>query len=342
MAFARESRHGATFSGKGRFSAMKPPLFFFFACATMLTLSGAEPKPAPPEPPTYLTLAEAGRDYADQGEFLNTWGGAQVVALGADAFRLITYKGGLPGAGWDEQTRSEVEGRRDGEVIRFAGSNGYGAVLADGTLTITTATGGPYTMSKTTRTSPTLGAKPPEGALVLFDGAEADEWTGAQVKEGLGLAAGAKTRKKFRDFTFHCEFMLPFKPLGRGQGRGNSGVYMQDRYEVQVLDSFGLTGESNECGGLYNQARPAVNMCFPPLVWQTYDIEFRAAQFHSDGTKAKNAVLTVKHNGVVIHDRRELEGPTGGGQAESAEPGPIHLQGHGNPVFYRNIWIKEN
>ena len=320
---------------------MKTTLLCTLAFALVMPLTAAEPKPAPPEPPTYLTAAEGGRDYADQGEYLNDWGGVQVIALGADAFRLVSYKGGLPGAGGDKQTRREAEGKRDGDVIRFASADGYTAVLANGTLTIKTATGGPYTMKKTVRTSPTIGVKPPAGATVLFEGTNADEWAGGHLKDGALLAAGCKTKKKFGDYTMHCEFILPFKPLGRGQGRGNSGVYMQDRYEVQVLDSFGLTGENNECGGVYTKARPAVNMCFPPLVWQTYDIDFQAAKFDADGKKLKNAKLTVKHNGVIIHDQLEIDGPTGGGQPESADPGAIQLQGHGNPVFYRNVWIAE-
>jgi hypothetical protein len=318
---------------------MKPTLLFVCALATALPLFAADPPK--PEPPTYLTAAEGGRDYADQGEFVNDWGGAQVIALGNDTFRLVTYKGGLPGAGWDKEARREVEGKRDGDSIRFAGQDGYAAVLSKDTLTITTATGGPYTMKRTVRTSPTLGAKPPAGAKVLFDGSNADAWAGGQLKEGGLLAAGTKTKEKFGDYTLHCEFLLPFKPLGRGQGRGNSGVYMQDRYEVQVLDSFGLTGENNECGGVYTKAKPSVNMCLPPLVWQTYDIDFQAAKFDAEGKKTKNAVMTVKHNGVVIHENLEIDGPTGGGQAESPEPGAIQLQGHGNPVFYRNIWVVE-
>ena len=91
--------------------------------------------------------------------------------------------------------------------------------------------------------------------------------------------------------------------------------------------------------GIYGQARPAVNMCFPPLTWQTYDVEFTAARFGPDGAKLRNATATIRHNGVVIHDRVEFKGPTGGGQPESSSPGPLQLQGHGNPVFYRNIWV---
>jgi hypothetical protein len=107
-----------------------------------------------------------------------------------------------------------------------------------------------------------------------------------------------------------------------------------------VLDSFGLAGENNECGGIYSIAKPRVNMCFPPLIWQTYDIDFETAKYDTDGKKTKNAMLTVKHNGVLIHDRVEVgKTTTAAGRAEGAEPGPIQLQDHGNPVVYRNIWV---
>ena len=302
-----------------------------------LALPGADK----PKAETFLTVETAGPDYLAQGEYLNDWGGAQVIALGDDKFRLVTYKGGLPGAGWDKETKNEVEGKRDGEKVVFTGKDEFKAELTGGKISITVASGGPYTMEKTSRSSPTLGAKPPAGAVVLFDGSNADAWTGGHVDERHLLASGCSTKQQFGSYTLHAEFLLPFKPLGRGQDRGNSGVYMQDRYEVQVLDSFGLKGENNECGGIYSKVKPKVNMCFPPLVWQTYDIDFQAAQFDAEGKKAKNAVITVKHNGVVIHDRQEIDGPTGGGKPEAPTPGAIQLQGHGNPVFYRNIWIAE-
>jgi hypothetical protein len=300
-------------------------------------------KPPPkPKAETYLTVETAGRDYADQGEFVNDWGGAQVIALGEDKFRVVTYKGGLPGAGWDKETKTQAEGKREGDKIAFTGQNGFKAELASGELSISTADGGPWTMKKTSRTSPTIGAKPPAGATVLFEAGKAPEqFAGGHLDERGFLAAWCKTKKAYQNFSLHCEFLLPFKPLGRGQDRGNSGVYLQDRYEVQVLDSFGLKGENNECGGIYTKAKPAVNMCFPPLVWQTYDIDFTAAQFDADGKKSKNAIATVRHNGVVIHDKFEINGPTASGQPEGPTPGPIQLQGHGNPVFFRNIWIVE-
>ena len=128
-------------------------------------------------------------------------------------------------------------------------------------------------------------------------------------------------------------------PSAAGQGRGNSGVYVQRRYEVQVLDSFGLDGVENECGALYRQKAPDVNMCLPPLSWQTYDIWFTAARFDAEGNKIANARITLLHNGVPVQNDYEITGKTGAGKPEGPEPFPILLQNHGNPVQYRNIWL---
>jgi len=149
------------------------------------------------------------------------------------------------------------------------------------------------------------------------------------------------SRKTFADHQIHLEFRTPFLPEKRGQGRGNSGVYLQGRYEVQVLDSYGLEGRDNECGGIYKVAAPQVNRCAPPLQWQTYDITFYAPRFDTNGRKIKNAHMTVIHNGRPIHENLELPGPTGGAltSGEPPEPGPLFLQDHGNTVQYRNIWI---
>lgn len=152
---------------------------------------------------------------------------------------------------------------------------------------------------------------------------------------------GCTTKQAFASFTLHMEFRTPFMPYARGQGRGNSGLYLQDRYELQILDSFGLKGLNNECGGFYTQRDPDINMCFPPLAWQTYDIDFQAAQFDAADKKVKNAVVTVRHNGVVVHQAFELPGPTPAGKAETKQPGPLQLQNHGNPVNFRNIWVVE-
>ena len=137
----------------------------------------------------------------------------------------------------------------------------------------------------------------------------------------------------------HLEFMLPFKPDARSQGRGNSGFYHVDLYEMQILDSFGLMGLNNECGGIYQKANSMVNMCLPPLQWQAYDVEFSSAVM-KDGKKVKNATLTAKLNGVLIHNKLEINGKTGGSRNEpEGTPGVIKLQGHGNPLQFRNAWI---
>lgn len=322
-------------------------------------LQAAEAKPNKPPIPTYLTeedARKAGPDFDLQGEYaeypiprnrpnasaqpLGSKVAAQVIALGNDTFRAVFYKGGLPGMGWDRSAPIEIEAQRENERVQFA-KDSWKASLTRGGLTGQNETGR-FNLDKMRRGSPERGAKPPPGALVLFDGSNCDAWAGGHFDD-LGrklLAAGTKTKRDdFQNFTLHAEFLLPFKPLGRGQDRGNSGIYLQDRYEVQVLDSFGLKGENNECGGIYTRIKPAINMCFPPLVWQTYDIEFEAAKFDAEGKKVKNPMVTVRHNGVLIHDKVEIPGKTGAGKNETSSTGPIQLQGHGNPVFYQNIWI---
>lgn len=321
-----------------------PFLLTAFLAAASLGLA-AEAKP---EPGTFLTEADAravGPDYDLQGEYASAIVGAQVIALGNDTFRLVIHKGGLPGAGWDKSAKTEIEGKREGDRVKFAAApndKNAGYVLEKGQVIEVSLSGDPIPLKKVHRLSPTIGAKAPAGAVVLFDGSNCDAFAGGHFDE-LGrklLASGSKTKQAdFQDYIIHVEFLLPFKPLGRGQGRANSGVYMQDRYEVQVLDSFGLKGENNECGGIYSKTKPEVNMCFPPLVWQTYDIDFTAAKYDGSGVKTKNAVITVKHNGVIIHDKVEIAGPTGGGKKEDPTGGAIQLQGHGNPVFYRNVWL---
>ena len=286
--------------------------------------------------------AKAGPDFALQGEYEAAPEdklGVQVIALGGGNFRACIETGGLPGAGWDGQNKTEIEGKAEGGRVAISGK-GWSVSIGDGALSaVEESSKRTVKMKRVLRQSPTMGAKPPAGALVLFDGSNADAWQGSMDERKL-LKAGATTKQKFGSFTIHFEFMLPFKPYGRGQDRGNSGVYFQDRYEVQVLDSFGLKGVNNECGGIYTKHKPAVNMCFPPLVWQTYDVDFTAAKFDEAGQKIKNAMLTVKHNGVLIHDQAEIDSTTTASGLNTVTPsgGPIQLQDHGNPIYYRNIW----
>ncbi|RPI80968.1 MAG: DUF1080 domain-containing protein, partial [Planctomycetaceae bacterium] len=265
--------------------------------------------------------ASAEPDFALQGEYTGKELGVQVVAQGNGKFLVVAYRGGLPGAGWNGQQKQESDD--DAAEVRKQ---------------IAT-----LELKKVERKSPTLGAKPPAGAVVLFDGTEPTfkkHWRdGARISGNL-LEQGATSVDLFRDFSIHLEFRLPYMPHARGQGRGNSGLYYQGRFETQVLDSFGLEGKDNECGGIYSIKNPDLNMCLPPLVWQTYDAEFTAARFNDDGKKIANARVTVRHNGVLIHEDVELpQITTAAPNQESPEPGPIYLQDHGNPVRYRNIWV---
>ena len=200
---------------------------------------------------------------------------------------------------------------------------------------------------------------PPSGAVVLFDGKNLNAWAKPDGKaaapwklielsmEGPGgrvMQAGGGnivTRRKFAGhFKLHVEFRVPYEPTKSGQGRGNSGVYVQGRYEVQVLDSYGLKRKNNDCGAIYGVAAPRVNACKAPTVWQAYDIEFWSPVCEG-GKKVKNARMTVRHNGVLIHDGVDIpvDNTTAGLGGDVCKPGPIMLQDHGNPVQFRNVWL---
>ncbi len=285
--------------------------------------------------------AEAGPDFLLQGEYVGENCGAQVIALGDGKFHLVGWDSGLPGATADAKKNQEMDGALENGAVKFKNAD-WEAMVASGELKGRGKDGEVRTLKRVERKSPTLGATPPAGAVVLFDGKSADAWKNGKMDKNGNLECGTVSKQEFGDFTLHVEFRTPFKPAARGQGRGNSGVYLQDRYEVQVLDSFGLKGENNECGGIYSKHKPRVNMCFPPLSWQTYDIEFEAAKWDSDGKKTRNAIVTVKHNGVLIHEHAEVDGATASsGRKDGLGPGPIQLQNHGNPVVFRNIWVVE-
>ena len=309
-----------------------------------------------PQPPKYADPAKLDDpDFTIQGEYVFSGSkkvGAQVVALGNGKFDVRLLEGGLPGAGWDGKTQYNSSAQTvEGKVVVDAKGQGVSGFFGKEGLTLDglppfKGGTGDVLLTKVERKSPTLGEKPPEGGIVLFGGPDdVEKWAGGKIVElsdGKFLNMGVKSKQTFQNFKLHLEFRLPYQPQSRGQGRANSGVYLQDRYEIQVLDSFGLKGENNECGGIYGFKAPDVNMCLPPMVWQTYDIEFTAALFGADGQKTKPARVTAYHNGVKIHDNVELKGESGGGQKESDKPGPFQLQNHGDPLVFRNIWVVES
>jgi hypothetical protein len=313
--------------------------------AALLPLASIHAADPPGKPYKLVSIdpAKVDADYAIQGEYSGTLEGkkvgVQVVALGGGKFDAALYRGGLPGDGWSGDKTQMDRGNAvtaDGRVQLTL--NAQLGTLGGGKLTL-----GSDTLEHVVRTSPTMGAKPPEGAIVLFDGTSADAWDGSGMSADKLLKEGQNSKQKFQSYSIHLEFLLAYKPDARGQERGNSGFYSQSRYEVQVLDSFGLEGRDNECGGIYSIKAPDLNMCLPPLQWQTYDIDFTAAQFDAEGKKKAHAKITVKHNGVLIHKDVELpKATTAAPLPEGPEPGPLHLQNHGNPVRYRNIWIVEN
>jgi hypothetical protein len=198
---------------------------------------------------------------------------------------------------------------------------------------------------------------PPADAIVLFDGRDLGRWTDAKgqpvrwkVENGymevVPKTGGIRTVDGYGDCQLHVEWMAPSPAKGTGQDRGNSGVFLMDTYEVQVLDCFGnKTYADGTTAAIYGQFPPAVNACRPPGEWQTYDIVFHRPRFASDGTLASPARMTVFHNGILVHDNAVLTGPT----AHKARPPykmhadrlPISLQDHDHPVRFRNIWLRE-
>ena len=265
--------------------------------------------------------------------------GLQVVARGNGKFIGVRYPGGLPGTGWNRSGREELSGQRSGDVVTLAG-NITTVEVRRGSATLLNKNGRPSShLTKVHRQSPTLGMAAPANAYTLFDGNDLQQFKGGALSEEGWLKEGTELKSKFRDYTLHLEFRLPYMPYASGQGRSNSGIYLQSSYEVQVLDSFGLEGVENECGALYRYRRPDVNMCLPPLSWQTYDLTFYAPRYDASGNKIQNARITVLHNGVAVHNNFEIERKTGAGKQETGELWPTKLQDHGNPVRFRNIWL---
>lgn len=199
--------------------------------------------------------------------------------------------------------------------------------------------------------------KAPSDAIVLFDGRSLDQWVSEkdgsspaewEVADGAFTVAagkgGIQTKQKFSDYQLHVEWKSPTKIVGEGQGRGNSGIFMQGLYEVQVLDSYNNRTYSNgQAASLYKQRIPLVNATKAPGEWQTYDIIWTAPRFNADGILISKARVTILHNGVLVQNNVELDGPTeyiGIPKYKAHGPGSIALQDHGNPVSFRNIWIR--
>lgn len=287
-------------------------------------------------------------DYHYQGEYygslINSQNccettGLQVIARGDGKFDAVLYQGGLPGNGWNGETKSKLSGAIAGSSLVLANDD-YQISIANNKAAVANASERNMgSLAHVKRKSRTIGARPVAGATVLFNGTSVEHFVDGKITADGLLKVEALTAEPVRDFRLHLEFRLPYMPYATGQKRANSGVYIQERYEVQILDSFGLDGKLNEAGALYQTKTPDVNMCFPPLYWQTYDIYFTAAKFDDADKKTANARITVYHNGITVQDDFEIPNKTGGGHQEGPGPGKIKLQHHSNPVVFRNIWI---
>jgi len=210
---------------------------------------------------------------------------------------------------------------------------------------------------------PTLGAPAPEGAIILFDGENLDAWKRFEqrfperetpptwtVLEDGSLEVKQKgghmiTKQAFRDYKLHLEFCTVAEPLPNEKNRGNSGVYLHGRYELQIFNSWDLPKSPEDptgCAAFYGFKDPDVRVYLPPTEWQSYDIDFQAPRFDADGNKTQPAIVTVYHNGVLVHDAVELPGPSRAGyyKDEVSEFGLL-LQHHMDKVRYRNIWLLE-
>ena len=287
----------------------------------------------------YLDPATAGPDFQTQGEYegeISGQGklGAQVVAQDDGLFSVVFWPGGLPGAGSDARTKvvraaaATVDGRTTITGV-------WSGEITGGKLSGKTASGQAFVLTRLVRKSPTLGARPPADAVVLFDGSGTDNFPKARMSDDKLLKVPATTRRLFRDFHLHAEFLIPY----RGPSGGNSGVFLQNRYEIQVFDSFGGQ-QSERLRRHLRLPRPDVNVSFPPLSWQTFDVDYTAARFDPEGKMVKRPVVTVRHNDIVVHENVTLP-EKGNGGPPSPEGGPLFLQAHGSPVRYRNIWVVE-
>jgi hypothetical protein len=253
-----------------------------------------------------------------------------------------------------------LKGKREkGQAqVEFAGKAGrrewVGKITGSRLVAEETGAGGArFGLKRAVRKSPTLGAKPPAGAVVLLPyqpgkPTSLDEWTNKKwlvLSDGSVLVRGGSTttNRPFGSFKLHVEFRCPYEPQRTGQGRGNSGVYMHAKYEIQVLDSFGLKARMGDCGAIYGVRVPTVNASLPPQQWQTYDVVFHAARFDDSGKATRMPTFVeVLHNGVKIQENVKVPGVTTAGRGRGHSPtGPLMLQDHGNPVRYRNIWLVE-
>ena len=295
--------------------------------------------------PAETDPAQVDATYHYVGEYLGTSNGKPIAVQvstrkGDSLFYAKVFQGGLPGIGWDGTKPQVFNGNEAGSQLRLVAESGEAQMEVTPNKVTLADVNNRTELQKVLRHGVSMGMKPPVGAKVLFDGTSTDAFKDAKMTSDGLLKAGAETVDPIGSCRLHLEFRTPFMPKSEDQKRGNSGVYIQRRYEVQILESFGQDVVFNGCGALYRQREPNLNMALPPLVWQTYDIFFIAAKFDAAGNKTAPAQISVIHNGVPVHHRTAIAAKTGAGKPEGPEPMPLLLQDHSDPIVYRNVWMQ--
>ena len=314
-----------------------------------LCVYAAEAAPPPAGEPDDGIMGEYAGDFLPAERAKPDKADAKVIGEGGGTFRaVIRTEDGKPAL------KFSMTGKAEGKTVALVGKAGdveWKGVIEGGKTLTAESKQGKIKLAFTVRRSPTEGQKPPAGAVVLLPFEEGKpavlaDWTNQAwfaLPDGVMQVGRGNTftKKNFGNVKLHVEFRIPYMPAARGQGRGNSGVYLQSRYEVQVLDSFGLEPKDNECGGIYSVGAPKAVASLPPGRWQTYDITFTAPEV-ADGKITKPAVITVMHNGITIHENVKIDHVTTAGVGGPiVSPAPVMLQDHGNPVQFRNIWLVE-
>lgn len=326
-----------------------PSACLAFALATLAPLSGHAAD-------NVMGVYE-GTYHADRSQ--NTKATAKVIAEGPNYYRVVIQAEPLTHG--DATFQFEVFGVQQGSAVELFGrSNAQrwrGSIVGDKLSASPGYYGMGLELTKVVRKSPAEGAPAPAGSVVLLPFApgkppETSAWRGGAWKpqeDGSLQCDPGKgsiyTKDNFGDMKLHVEFWLPLMAEAFGQGRANSGVIINNLYEVQVLDSFGLVSAAGDCSSIYDNTRPLVNASFPPESWQTYDIVFRAPRMNADGSVREKARISVVHNGVQVHKNVTIEGATAGHEPgkppANAATGPLQFQDHGNRVRYRNVWLQK-
>lgn len=289
--------------------------------------------------------------FAPSGEPIKA--GLQIAVYGENIFRGVLYAGGLPGDhinswenGYDEMA-IELHGEYKDHILHLKAEDSPVSVrkIHDHFAVLDSDLNYLGHLKRVRRESSTSGMRSPEDSILLFSGKEeevSEYWKDISEMSYNLLRQGAATREKYGDMRLHLEAKIGFMPLAPSQERTNSGIYIQNRYEVQIIDSFAMLPDMNSNASLYNEVKPEFNPTFPPLDWQTYDVYFRAPRFSGQGEKSENARVTVYLNGFLIIDDAVLEQGTGAGARLEENPSAeFYLQDHTGPVRFRNIWIVE-